>query len=379
MYKSDKVFFIGRPNIGQKERFYRRLDNILQQRWLTNDGDNVRELEQRLAIYLGVKHCVAMCNGTVALELAIRANGMSGKVLVPSMTFIATAHALKWQELTPVFADIDPFSHNLCPDSVRSLIDDETSGILAVHLYGRPCAIDALTEIAEKHNFKLIFDAAHAFGVSHKGRMIGGYGDCEVFSFHATKVFNTFEGGAVTTNDDELANKLRLMRNFGFEGEDCVSYIGTNGKMAEVNAAMGLTNFEDIADFIEVNRANYLAYKKGLRSLEGVDLISYDENESNNFQYVIVQVDEKTCGYSRDALKEHLCANGIMARRYFYPGCHKMEPYNSLYPDTGENLPITESFSQQVLALPTGTQISCEEVSAVCDLIGSFKPEDSHD
>lgn len=373
MSEQQKTFLVGKPNIGDKARFYQRLDQIFEQRWLTNDGECVRDLEQRLEDYLDVKHCVAMCNGTVALELAIRATGMSGKVVVPSMTFIATAHALKWQEITPVFADIDADTFNICPDSVTRLIDEHTSGIVGVHLYGRPCDIDILSEIAESNKLNLIFDAAHAFGAGYKGQKIGSHGDCEVFSFHATKVFNTFEGGAVTTNDDELAKKLRLMRNFGFEGEDRVSYIGTNGKMAEVNAAMGLVNLDEIDRFIDINRENYQAYQVGLEAAQGIDLISYDDSELNNYQYVIISVDQSICGYSRDELKSYLSTKEVMARRYFHPGCHKMEPYRSLYPDAGEALPATELFSQRVLALPTGTQICAAEVAQICDLVRSFK------
>jgi len=369
-----KQFFVGRPNIGNRQRFNDRLDKIFERRWLTNDGELVQELEEKISNYLGVKHCIAMCNGTIALELAIRATGMSGKVLLPSMTFVATAHALKWQQITPVFADIDANTYNLCPNSVSRMIDDDVTGIVGVHLYGRACDIEALTEIANKHKLKLIFDAAHAFGAGYNGNKIGGYGNCEVFSFHATKIFNTFEGGAVTTNDDELAAKLRLMRNFGFEGEDHVSYIGTNGKMAEVNAAMGLTNLEQIDSFIETNLINYGVYKAKLANTPGVELIAYDDNEFNNYQYVIISIDQTSSGFSRDELKEYLSSNGVKARRYFYPGCHKMEPYSSLYPNSGKRLPITESFSQRVLALPTGTQISRDQVAIVCDLINSFKP-----
>jgi len=369
-----KQFFVGRPNIGNRQRFNDRLDKIFERRWLTNDGELVQELEEKISNYLGVKHCIAMCNGTIALELAIRATGMSGKVLLPSMTFIATAHALKWQQITPVFADIDANTYNLCPNSVSRMIDDDVTGIVGVHLYGRACDIEALTEIANKHKLKLIFDAAHAFGAGYNGNKIGGYGNCEVFSFHATKIFNTFEGGAVTTNDDELAAKLRLMRNFGFEGEDHVSYIGTNGKMAEVNAAMGLTNLEQIDSFIETNLINYGVYKAKLANTPGVELIAYDDNEFNNYQYVIISIDQTSSGFSRDELKEYLSSNGVKARRYFYPGCHKMEPYSSLYPNSGKRLPITESFSQRVLALPTGTQINRDQVAIVCDLINSFKP-----
>ena len=181
-----------------------------------------------------------MCNATVALEIAIRAMGMSGEVIVPSFTFVATAHALQWQEITPVFCDIDPRTHNLDPNRIEEMITPRTTGIIGVHVWGRPCAVDALAEIAQRRHLKLLFDAAHAFGCSYQGQMIGNFGDAEVFSFHATKFFNTFEGGAVVTNDDELAAKMRLMKNFGFHGYDNVIYVGTNGKMSEVSAAMGL-------------------------------------------------------------------------------------------------------------------------------------------
>lgn len=370
---SPKTFLIGKPNLGNRESFNTRVSQMFDNNWLTNNGPLVQELEQRLADYFGVRHCIAINNGTVALELAVRACELRGEVIVPSMTFIATAHCLQWQEITPVFADIDPITCNLSPTAVEARITPATTGILAVHLYGRPCHVDALADIAKRHNLKLIFDAAHAFGAGFRGTPIGNFGDCEVFSFHATKIFNTFEGGAVTTNNDELAAKLRLMRNFGFEGEDNVSYIGTNGKMAEINAAMGLTNLESIDHFIAVNRANYRAYCAGLNGLPGITMIEYDESERQNYQYIILRVDEARFGHSRDALKRHLEAHGIMARRYFYPGCHRMAPYHTLYPSAGSFLPETESFAAQVLALPTGTQIGTEEISGICKLIAGFR------
>ena len=372
MIKPGKRFFVGRPNVGSRDALYQRVDSILDSYWLTNDGDYVRELESKLADYLQVDHCIAMCNGTVALELAVRATGMAGNVLVPAMTFIATAHALQWQQIRPVFVDIDPHSLNMCPNAAGRMIDDETTGILGVHLYGRPCDITALTNLADEHGLQLVFDAAHAFGSSYQGRKLGGFGDCEVFSFHATKVFNTFEGGAVTTNNAELAAKLRLMRNFGFEGEDAVSYIGTNGKMAEINAAMGLTNFEQVESFITRNQENYKAYQAGLRDVSGIRLIEFDENELNNYQYVIIEIDAKQATCTRDQLKHYLSEHGVIARRYFYPGCHRMEPYRTLYPTAGESLPTTEAFSEVMLALPTGTQIDTEEITQICALIRGY-------
>lgn len=235
----DKPLHVGRPNIGDRELFLERVNQILDNEWLTNNGPMVQDFEHRIAKHLGVKHCVAMCNGTIALEIAIRALKLEGEVIVPSWTFVATAHALYWQGITPVFADIDPATHNLDPDAVRRMITPHTSGIIGVHLWGRAAPIDELQAIAEEHDLKLLFDAAHAFGSTYKGRTIGRFGLCEVLSFHATKSFHTFEGGAVVTNNDELAETMRLMRNFGFHGYDNVIHPGTNGKMIEVCVAMG--------------------------------------------------------------------------------------------------------------------------------------------
>jgi len=239
-----KPLYVGRPNIGDRARLHERIDDMLDRRWLTNDGIYVQEFERRVADMLGVRHCIAMCNGTVALEIAIRATGLKGEVIVPSFTFIATAHALQWQEITPVFCDIDLETGNIDPARVEELITPRTTGIIGVHLWGRPCKIEALEEIAQRHGLVLLFDAAHAFACSHRGEMIGRFGNAEVFSFHATKFINAFEGGAVATNDDDLAGNIRLMKNFGFAGFDNVIYIGTNGKMTEVCAAMGLTSIE---------------------------------------------------------------------------------------------------------------------------------------
>ena len=196
---------VGRPNIGNRGRLLERINDILDKRWLTNAGPYVQELEQRVAEIAGTRHCIAMCNGTVALEIAIRASGLRGEVIVPSMTFVATAHALQWQEITPVFCDIDPQTYNLDPHSVEKMITPRTTGIIGVHLFGRPCDIEALDRIARQHNLKLLYDAAHALGCSYHGRPIGSFGDAEMFSFHATKFLNTFEGGAIVTNDDGLA------------------------------------------------------------------------------------------------------------------------------------------------------------------------------
>jgi dTDP-4-amino-4,6-dideoxygalactose transaminase len=359
---------VGRPNIGDRARFFARLNDILDRRWLTNRGDYVIELEQRIAQRVGVRNCVLVANGTVGLELLIRALGLHGEVIVPSFTFVATAHALQWQEITPVFADIDAGTHCLDPRSVESLITPRTSGIIGVHIWGRPCAIDELTEIAARRNLKLIFDAAHAFACSHGARMIGSFGEAEVFSFHATKVMNTFEGGAIVTDNDALAEKLRLMQNFGFCGYDRVVHIGINGKMPEVCAAMGLTNLENLDQVIACNRANYQAYQRELAGISEMRLALYDEAHRNNYQYVVVTV-EDGAALSRDQLVEVLHAENVIARRYFFPGVHRMEPYRAYFPHANLLLPVTEALCRQVMILPTGTAVSGQDIARIGELI----------
>lgn len=364
----DHQLHVGRPNIGNREDFQKFVDKIFEQRWLSNNGPMVHELEQRIANFHGVKHCVAMCNGTVALEIAIRALGLSGEVIVPSYTFIATAHALHWQAITPVFADIDPVTHNLDPAAVRRMITPRTTGIIGVHLWGRAAPVDELQAIADEYGLKLMFDAAHAFGCSHQGRMISNFGACEVLSFHATKFFNTFEGGAVVTNDDELAETMRLMRNFGFSGFDNVIHPGTNGKMIEVAAAMGLVNLDAIDGVIAANRRNHQIYREALTGLPAISLLAFDEAERNNYQYVVMQVNED-CPVSRNQIIEALHAENIRARKYFWPGCHNMQPYRDLYPHAGLLLSNTQQVADSVVVLPTGTTMNDEMVNNVAAVI----------
>lgn len=360
----EQQLHVGRPNMGSRAAFMKYVDDIFDRRWLSNNGPLVQELEKRVAAHHGVKHCVAMCNGTVALEIAIRALELEGEVIVPSYTFIATAHALHWQAITPVFADIDPATHNLDPAAVRRMITPRTTGIIGVHLWGRGAPVDELQAIADEHGLKLMFDAAHAFGCSYKGRMIGRFGACEVLSFHATKFFNTFEGGAVVTNDDELAEKMRLMRNFGFVGLDNVIHPGTNGKMIEMAAAMGLVNLDAIDDVIKANRHNLQIYREELAGLPGVRLLSFDEAERNNFQYVVMEIGDG-CPVTRDRIVEVLHAENIRARKYFWPGCHKMKPYRDLYPHAGLLLPNTEDVASRVVVLPTGPTMDDDMIRSV--------------
>jgi dTDP-4-amino-4,6-dideoxygalactose transaminase len=364
-----ELLHVGRPNIGNRARLLERIHDLLDRRWLTNNGPYVLEFERRICELTGAPHCIVTCNGTVALEIAIRAAGMSQEVIVPAFTFVATAHALQWQGITPVFCDVDPATHTLDPVSVERLITPRTTGILGVHLWGRACSVDELGEIARRRGLKLLFDAAHAFGSSHRGRMVGRFGDAEVFSFHATKFVNSFEGGAIVTADQALADRARMMRNFGFVDYDDVRYIGTNGKMAEVAAAMGLTSLESMAEFTEANRRNYYQYRALLSDLPGVTLLAYDESERCNYQYIVLEIDEPAAGLSRDLLQRVLHGENVLVRRYFYPGCHRMEPYRSADRAARLTLPETERLVQRVLLLPTGTALGPDDIAAIGDVV----------
>jgi len=360
---------VGRPNVGDTQRLHQRIDEILHRKWLTNNGPCVQEFEQQIARTLGVKHCIAVCNATVGLEILLRALDLGGEVIVPSLTFVATAHALLWQHINPVFCDIDPQTHNIDPRRIEDLITPATTAIVGVHLWGRPCDVDSLSAIARRHDLRLLFDAAHAFACSYKGEMIGNFGDAEVFSFHATKFVNAFEGGAITTNNDDLAEKVRLCKNFGFAGYDDVVILGTNGKMTEVSAAMGITSLECLDDFVAVNRRNYRQYQEELIGVPGVSLIRYDEAEECNYQYVVLEIDESVTRVGRDDVLKILLAENVIARRYFYPGCHRMEPYRTRFPNAGESLPETERIAAQLLSLPTGTAVGSGEITIICRII----------
>jgi dTDP-4-amino-4,6-dideoxygalactose transaminase len=360
---------VGRPNVGNREALQKRFDDMLDRVWFSNSGPLVNEFEAKIQDFIGVKHCIAICNATVGLEIAVRAMGLREEVIVPAFTFVATAHALKWQEITPVFADVATAGYNIDVESVEKLITPKTTGILGVHLWGVPCDTDAIQSIARKHRLAVLYDAAHAFGCTHKGRMIGNFGSCEVFSFHATKFINSFEGGAIVTNDDSLAEKLRLMRNFGFSGYDRVVYLGINGKMTEVCAAMGITSLESIDTLIEGNLTNHNYYRDALKGLPGISLMDYSSVEKSNYQYIVIRVDPAVAPLNRDELISILRAENVLARKYFWPGCHRMEPYASSKASSVRSLPNTEKVASEVILLPTGQAMGVEEINMISEIV----------
>jgi dTDP-4-amino-4,6-dideoxygalactose transaminase len=353
---------VGRPNIGNRAALLSRIEEVLDRRWLTNGGRFVGEFEQRLAEMHGVRHCLAVTNATVGLQLAAHALGLTGEVIMPSFTFVATAHAMAWIGLQPVFVDIGADTHTIDPARVEAAITTQTSAILGVHMWGRACEVEALEAIAEERGLALLFDAAHALGCSHRGRWVGGFGDAEIMSFHATKVANAAEGGAVLTNDDKLADRMRVIRNFGFVALDEVVSLGTNAKMSELCAAMGLTSLDSFDQFVEANRRNYAVYAAELADLEGVDVVPFDQAEANNFHYVVAKLSPAFVErLPRDDLVAAFHAENVLVRRYFSPGCHRVEPYAASAPV----LPVTDDLSARVVALPTGTTVGPAEIAAI--------------
>ncbi len=297
-----------------------------------------------------------------------RALELTGEVIMPSFTFPGTAHAMRWLGLQPVFCDVDRASHTLDPATVAEAISERTSAILGVHVWGRPCDTDALGEIAGSHGVELIFDAAPAFDCGRHGVKIGNHGRAEVVSFHATKVLNTFEGGAILTNDDELADRIRPMITFGFVDEDDVAGLGINAKMSEAAAAMGLAQVEQLPETIATNRAHHARYRARLEELPGVAVVDYPNAAEANFHYVVLEIDPDEAPIGRDMLKRVLEAENVLARRYFFPGCHRMAPYATENSTAGE-VPVTEWLAARVLQLPTGTALATEDVEAICALV----------
>ena len=352
-----------------KEKVLAKFAHVLDNQWLTNMGPMSLELEERIASMLGVKHCICVCNATIGLELLQRALNLKGEVIIPSFTFIATAHSLRWQRIDPVFCDVRLEDHLIDPTKIEALINPRTSAIMAVPIWGQPCDYTALQAIADKHGLKLIFDSAHAFGCKSGDQYLGGFGDAEVFSFHATKVFSTGEGGAITTNSDELAEKLRLMRNFGFTNYDKTDHIGTNAKMSEFAAAYGLVHLDELDSIIEHNKNIHQAYFNEFSEFQEFTFLNYNFPGKCNYQYVVAHVASDI----RDLLVDYFHAQGILLRRYFHPGCHRMEPYASHEQYRELHLSNTNKITSEIAVFPTGTQVTPSTIKEFSNHYRKFK------
>lgn len=351
-------YVVGRPNVLDRQLFLKRVEELLDNEIHTNDGPFVRQLEELAKETLAVKHCIATSNATVALELVLQSLDTAGQVIVPSFTFVATAHAIIRSNLTPVFCDVDDRGLIDC-DHVEQLINGSTACIMPVNVYGNVCDVDRLQHLSEKHGIPLIYDSAHALGVKKSGTAVGNFGNAEVFSLHATKFISGFEGGLITTASSELAQKLKEARNFGFVGYDAVESVGTNAKLSEIHAAMALTNLENLQKIVDHNRLIFRTYQERLSP--PLRLICPSNMEQSTYQYVPVICPANL----RNHMIAELFAKNIFARRYFYPGVHRMDSYKHL----GVQLPQTEELSESVICLPAGLSISVTDAASIADAI----------
>lgn len=365
----DKALPIGQLYFPSWERYETSFRGIFARQYYTEYGPLNQELEQKLQQFLGVKHAICVTNATIGLMMVADAMGLSGKVILPAFTFIASAQSLSWAGLEPVFCDVNLDTHQIDLDKIGALIDKDVSAIMGVHLWGGACDPKALAELAETHRLQLYFDAAHAFGCEVDGVCIGNFGRAEVFSFHATKILCATEGGCICTNDDELAARLRTMRSSAGAGNPVEVTKTVNGRMSEAQAAIALMSLEDFPVNQQNNQTLYRLYEAQLAPIPGLHLVKPTGVSFSNHQYVVCQVDEREFGLSRDLLIVLLKAENVIARRYFYPGLHRSIPYLQELPQFLESLPNSDSLSASCIQLPIGALVSTQSVERICDIL----------
>ena len=362
-----KPIYVTQPTLPPLEEFVPYLEQIWDNKILTNCGEFHQQLEQALCDYLGVKHLALFTNGTIALITALQALRITGEVITTPYSFVATAHSLLWNGIKPVFVDIDPISLNLDPAKIEASITPQTTAIMPVHCYGYPCDVARIQAIADNYNLKVIYDAAHAFGVKDNNGGLLNHGDLSVLSFHATKVFNTFEGGAIICPDEKTKRRIDHLKNFGFVDEVTVVAAGINGKMSEINAAFGLLQLKGIDEALAKRKMIDARYRDGLKNVAGIRCANVGEHVAN-YAYFPIFVHSQ----NRDALYEKLKENGIFGRRYFYPLISDFPMYRSLPSAAQSNLPVARQISHEVICLPMYPNLENEQVDFIVSLIAEF-------
>ncbi|MFH1612620.1 MAG: DegT/DnrJ/EryC1/StrS family aminotransferase [bacterium] len=365
---SMKNIYVTQPFLPPLEEFVSYLEQIWENKWLTNDGPFHQELEKKLAEYLGVKHLALFANGTLALVIALQSLRITGEVITTPFSFVATAHSLLWNGIKPVFVDIHPETFNLDPEKIEAAITPHTTAILPVHIYGNPCDVEKIQKIADTYGLKVIYDAAHAFGINYKGESLLKHGDLSILSFHATKVFNTFEGGAIVCSDAKTKKHIDDLKNFGYSGEVTVVATGINGKMNEVQAAFGLLQLKYIDKAIDSRREINVQYRKQLLSVPGIFCPPLPVEATHNYSYFPILI-EKEYPLLRDELYEKLRQHGIYARRYFYPLISEFPMYRGLPSALQSNLPVARKVADTVLCLPIYSALENEAVMKIISII----------
>jgi len=365
--------YVTRPLLPSIKDYKKRIEDIWESQWITNNGQQHQELENKLQDYLKVDNLSLINNGTIALQIALKSLDLKGEVITTPFTFAATPHSISWNCLKPVFCDIDPETLNIDPDKIEDLITDKTSAILAVHVFGTPCDVDKIQKIADKYGLKVIYDGAHAFGTEINGTAIGNFGDITMYSFHATKLFNTIEGGALACNDKKLKEKIDLFKNFGIKNENEVVTIGTNGKMNEFQAAMGLEVLKEVDDERKKREEIKQVYYNKLKDIEGINFIHDINNVKNSYQYLVIRINKDKFGFSRDELYEKLKEYNVYTRKYFYPLCSNYDCYNGFNSATKENLPVANKVVNETLSLPFYGDLGKEKTIKICNFIQQLR------
>jgi len=364
----NKPILVTQPTLPSLKEFTLYLEKIWENKWLTNNGQFHQEFEQKIAEYLGVSFISLFSNGTLALMTAYQALELTGEVITTPYSFVATTHAMIWNKLTPVFCDVDPVYGNIDPDKIEILINEKTTAIVPVHVYGNPAEIEKIEAIAKKHNLKVIYDAAHAFGVTQKGESILNFGDMSILSFHATKTFNTIEGGALVCNDAKMKQQIDYLKNFGFEDEITVVAPGINAKMNEVQSAFGILQLKTIDRDIERRRAVAKYYRDRLKKVKGIRVLEDMEDVKHNYSYFPIFINNDY-PMSRDELFRKLKDHNIFGRRYFYPLISEFSMYNKLESAHPNRLPIAFNTASEVICLPIYPELSEQEMDYIISKI----------
>lgn len=368
----DKEIMITRSSMPDFEEYTAEIRELWDSRWLTNMGVKHVQFQKELERYLKVKHIELLTNGHMALELGIQALGLTtGEVITTPFTFASTTHAIVRNGLTPVFCDINPDDYTMDVSQIEDLITDRTVAILPVHVYGNICQVEMIDEIAKKHHLKVIYDAAHTFGETYKGNAVASFGDISCMSFHATKVFNTVEGGAVCYTDEEFGRRLYSLKNFGIWDSETVESVGANAKMNEFCAAMGICNLRHIEEEIDKRRLVDERYRKNLTDVVGVRLNIRQEGVKTNYAYFPVEIDEDLYGRNRDEVQKMLAEEGVYARKYFYPLTSEYECYRDKYDSI--KTPVAKGVSRRIITLPIYADLALNDVDRICDKIIRFK------
>lgn len=366
----DKLITVTSPLLPDLKEFEKMLEDIWNRKWLTNNGHYHKELEKALAEYLGVEYISLFTNGTLPLITALQSLGLrDGEIITTPYSFVATTHSIWWNGLTPVFVDIDPVTGNIDPEKIESAVTSKTVAIMPVHVYGTPCNTKRIKEIADKYNLKVIYDAAHAFGVKVNGKSILEEGDISTLSFHATKVYNTVEGGALICHSAEMKKKIDQLKNFGFTGEITVEAPGINSKMDEIRSAYGLLNLMQVDSAIESRKKIAEKYKSVLRDVNGIRFLEDIEGVKHNYSYFPIFVDESEYGMTRDELYAKMKEKNILGRRYFYPLITEFDPYKNYPSATAENLFVAKKMADEVICLPMYAFMEDEDVERVISVI----------